>query len=276
MDRSIKNFWREPLLHFLLIGIALFAFYDLTAEQDNETPNLIVRNSGQIEQLTANFKRTWMRSPTQNEVDALVDNFIREEVFYREALAMGLDQNDPIVKRRMRMKLEFILEDLSSQNISDNDLIKYLQDNPDKFKTQSEISFQQVYFNPEKRKNMSADLEKSLLLLHNDTDPETLGDPILIPFDNPLATQNKVALTYGEDFAKKVINLNQGEWIGPVYSEFGAHIVKIQHRKDGIQPTLSDIRALVEREYLAEKRKKQKDMAYKQLRKGYEARLHAV
>ena len=109
-------------------------------------------NSGQGEQVAANFKRTWMRPPTENELNALVENHVREEVFYREALAMGLDQNDPLVRRRMRMKLEFILEDLSSQNVTDEVLSAYLKQHPDKFRSEAQLSFQQVFLNPEKRK----------------------------------------------------------------------------------------------------------------------------
>ena len=114
MRISIKHLWREPLVHFLLIGAALFVLFDMTQEQGGEAPNRIVVSSGQVEQLAAQFKRTWMRPPTQDELAALVENHVREEVFYREALAMGLDQNDPLIRRRMRQKLEFILEDLSA------------------------------------------------------------------------------------------------------------------------------------------------------------------
>lgn len=108
-----RKLWREPLVHFLLIGAALFVFYDQTREQGSEAPNRIVMSSGEVEQLAANFKRTWMRPPTETELSALIENYVREEVFYREALAMGLDQSDPVVRQRMRSKLEFILEDLS-------------------------------------------------------------------------------------------------------------------------------------------------------------------
>ena len=97
-------------------------FYGLTRDVASEAPNRIVVTKGQQEQLVANFNRTWLRPPTKDELAGLIDNSVREEVFYREAMAMGLDQDDPMVRRRMRMKLEFILEDLSTQTVADADL----------------------------------------------------------------------------------------------------------------------------------------------------------
>ena len=273
---SIKRLWREPLVHFLLIGFALFLFYGLTNEQGSEAPNRIVVNYGQVEQLAASFKRTWMRLPTQEELDALVENHVREEVFYREALAMGLDQNDPLVRRRMRMKLEFILEDLSSQDVTDDKLTVYLRQHPDKFRSEAQISFQQVFLSPDKRKDLASDAKQLLAKLNNGTDPVSVGDSTLVAFDYNLATQSEIARFFGEHFAEDVNKLAPGDWTGPVYSAYGAHLLKVSERIEAHQSALADIRALVEREYLAQQRKQQKDLAYKQLREGYEVTIEPV
>jgi len=272
---SLKRIYREPLLHFLLIGATLFIAYNLANEEGNVAPNRIVVNSGQIEQLSANFKRTRMRAPTEAEMAALIESHIREEVFYREALAMGLDQDDPQVRRRMRMKLEYILEDISSQNVSDEALTLFMHEHPDKFKTDIKIAFQQVYLNPEKRENITADIEKSLLLLNNGTSPDTLGDPILIPFNNKLSTQDQIARSFGDDFARDVTHISSKDWTGPIYSSYGVHLVKIDQRLKRTHQALSEIRALVEREYLVEKRKEQKELAYQQLRQSYEVNVES-
>lgn len=271
----LKRIYREPLLHFLLIGATLFIAYSLSNEEGSVAPNRIVVSSGQVEQLSANFERTRMRAPTEAEMAALIESHIREEVFYREALAMGLDQDDPQVRRRMRMKLEFILEDISSQNVTDEDLDLFMKEHPDKFKSEIEIAFQQVYLNPEKRKNITADTQKSLLLLNNGANPETLGDPILIPFNNELSTQDEIARSFGDEFAKDVMNISSKDWVGPVYSAYGIHLVKIDKRKNSNQQNLAEIRKLVEREYLAERQKEQKDLAYNNLRKGYEVSIES-
>lgn len=276
MKMSIKHLWREPLVHFLCIGIALFLIYGLMNEQGTTAPDRIVVNSGQIEQLSSNFKRSRMREPTESELTALIESHIREEVFYREALAMGLDQNDPLVRRRMRMKLEFILEDLSSQNISDEKLTLFMQQYPEKFRIPAQISFQQVFLNPDKRKDLAADAKKLLVSLKDGVSPEALGDRTLLSFEYSLMTQSEIAHTFGEGFAEDVIVRMPGDWIGPVYSEYGGHLLKINEHVEESKPKLEDIRALVEREYLVKIRKEQKDLAYQKLREGYEVTIEPV
>ncbi len=276
MKMTIKHLWHEPLVHFLFIGVVLFLFYGQMNEQDTIAPNSIVVNSGQIEQLSSNFKRSRMREPTEAELSALIESYVREEVFYREALAMGLDQNDPLVRRRMRMKLEFILEDLSSQNITDEILTAFIQEHPDKFRMPAQISFQQVFLNPDQRKDLAADAKKLLVSLNNGVSPEGLGDRTLLSFDYNLVTQSEIARSFGENFAEDAIVLIPGEWIGPVYSEFGGHLLKINERVEESKPKLADIRTLVEREYLIKIRKEQKDLAYQKLREGYEVIIEPV
>ena len=155
MTQALSRLWREPLLHFLLIGAALFLYYDIVGEGDSEAPpKRILVNSGQVAQLAANFERIRMRQPTQEELDAMVESHVREEIFYREAMAMGLDQNDPMVRRRMRMKLEFMLEDLSGQDAGDDVLSEFLKRNPERFRDETQVSFRQVYLDPDRRPNL--------------------------------------------------------------------------------------------------------------------------
>jgi len=272
--KSIKNLWREPLVHFLLIGAALFVFYDLTREQGSEAPNRIVLGSGQQEQLAANFKRTWMRPATDAELASLIENYVREEVFYREALAMGLDQSDTVVRQRMRLKLEFILEDLSSEEVADEVLLGYLQEHPDKFRTQPQVSFKQLYLNPDRHADLAAEAQAVLAGLNEGAAPESMGDPTLIPYEYKLATQGEIERSLGERFALDVVELEPGDdWVGPMYSAYGGHLLKVSARVDARLPELAEIRALVEREYLAERRKELKDLAYAKLREGYDVTI---
>jgi hypothetical protein len=276
MKISIKRLWREPLLHFLLIGAALFVFYGLTRDVDGEAPNRIVVTSGQVEQLAANFRRTWMRPPTEEELAALVENHVREEVFYREALAMGLDQNDPLVRRRMRMKLEFILEDLTAGEVTDEVLTGFLQQHPDRFGAEAKISFQQVFLNPDTRNDLAGDAKRLLAGLNGGAEPESAGDPTLLPLDYSLASQSEIARSFGERFARDAIELAPGDWTGPVYSAYGGHLLKVSQRVEARQPALEEIRKQVEREYLAQRRKEQKNLAYQKLRQGYQVTIEAL
>ena len=273
---SISKVWREPLVHFLLIGAALFVFYDQTREQGSEAPNRIVMSSGQVEQLAANFKRTWMRPATETELAGLIESYVRDEVFYREALAMGLDQSDPVVRQRMRSKLEFILEDLSSAEVGDEVLLAYLQEHPDKFRTQPQVSFQQVYLSPDARTDLAADAETVLARLNEGTAPESLGNPTLVPHAFTLATQSEIERSLGERFGGEVVELAPSDdWVGPMFSAYGGHLVRVSERVDGRLPDLAEIRALVEREYLVERRVEIKDLAYAKLREGYDVTIEA-
>ena len=223
----------------------------------------------------ANFTRTWTRPPTQEELDALIENFVREEVFYREALAMGLERGDPMVKRRMRMKLEMMLEDLSAQEITDDDLATYLRENPEKFSVEAQISFRQVYLNPDKRRNLEADAKRLLAVLNSGTSHDTLGDATLLPDDLALSGRSDIAATFGERFAEELMTREPGEWTGPVYSAYGAHLVNVSEHIEARQPDLREMRKLVEREYLVQLRNTQKELAYQKLRINYDVTVEA-
>lgn len=277
MPLRIQTLWREPLLHFLLIGAALFLYFNLVGGV-SEAPDTkrIVVSSGQVEQLVANFERTWSRPPTPQELDAMVESHVREEVFYREALAMGLDQNDPMVRRRMRMKLEFMLEDLSGQDASDEVLSEFLKRNPDGFRDEVQLTLRQVYLNPDQRPDLENDAGLLLSRLNDGSAPDAIGDHTLAPRTYELASQSEIARDFGDEFARQVASLPVGDWSGPVYSPFGAHLVKVEVRIDARLPELAEIRDEVLREYLAEKREQQKNLAYGKLREGYEVTVEPL
>jgi hypothetical protein len=276
MKEKLQRLAREPLLHFLCIGAALFLAYDLTRDAGTEAPNRIVITQGQQEQLVANFSRTWLRSPSEGELAGLIENHVREEVFYREAMAMGLDQDDPMVRRRMRMKLEFILEDLSEQTVADTDLAAFLQEHPEKFRAETQLSFQQVFLDPKKRKDLEADAQELLIQLNNGIAADTVGDSTLTPFEYRLATQRDITRSLGEAFAVEISKLSPGDWNGPVYSAYGAHLLKVTERIESRLPALTEIRERVKREYLTVRQQQQKDLVYKRLRDGYEVTVEPV
>ena len=273
---TLARLFREPLLHFLLIGAALFLLFGLTQGSGSRTTNRIVVSPSQVEELAAQFSRTWMRPPTKDEIAGLIANHVRDEVYYREALAMGLDQNDLIIRRRMRQKLEFLLEDLSAENApSDEALTVFLRKHPEKFRVEPQISFRQLYLNPDKRKDPAADAKSMLASLRKGAAPESVGDPTMIPFEYTQATPSEITRSFGNEFAQEVVQLSPGNWTGPVYSGLGAHLVLVTERKEGRLPELAEVRAEVEREYFAQRRQELKDKAYKKLLEGYQVIIEA-
>jgi hypothetical protein len=126
------KFLREPLVHFLLLGSAIFVVYGLVSERGVEKPGHTTVTQGKIENLAATFARVWQRPPTDRELDGLIQDYIREEVLYREALALGLDRDDTVIRRRLRQKMEFVSEDFAAQaEPSREELLTYLKSHPE-------------------------------------------------------------------------------------------------------------------------------------------------
>jgi hypothetical protein len=189
---------------------------------------------------------------------------------------MGLDQNDPMVRRRMRMKLEFMLQDLSGQDASDEVLGDFLKRDPDRFRDEVQLTLRQVYLNPDQRPDLENDVSQLLSRLKDGSASEALGDQTLAPRTYQLAPQSEIARDFGDKFARQVSSLPVGDWSGPVYSPFGAHLVKIETRIDARLPELAEIRDEVLREFLAAKRERQKNLAYEKLRESYEVTVEPL
>ena len=268
---GLKKLLREPLLHFLLIGAALFLLFELGQEPGGDTARQIVVETGQVEQLTARFKRTFFRWPTPEERTAIIEGYIRDEVYYREALAMGLDRDDPQVRKRMRLKLEFLLEDLTAEAPpSDEVLSAYLAEHGQKFQEEPQVSILQLYLNPENHRDLDAVASQMLARLVSSADTSRMGDPTMVPHRFTLASQGEIARFFGDSFAKRIVEVESGDWTGPLASELGVHLVLVTKRIEARMPELAEVRPQVVREYLAELRKQLKDETYAQLLKGYE------
>ncbi len=267
----LKALIKEPLLHFLLIGVVLFTAFGLKQDGNNEAANRILVNAGQINQLSAQFERTRLRPPTDNELTGLIEGYVRDEVYYREARAMGLDQDDPVVRQRMRLKLEFLLEDLASEATPDDaQLTEFMLRQPDKFRQQPRLSFTQVYLNPDKRQDLSVDAVAILARLNNGAPSEAEGDRTLVGSEYEMAPRFEISRIFGEDFARQIVALEPGDWTGPLISGYGGHLVRVTAKQAGRFPELSEIRKQVEQEYLIEQRRELKNTTYRKLREGYE------
>jgi hypothetical protein len=255
----MRKLLREPLLHFLLIGIGLFLLYDLLRGGDTGAPRDIVVTEARVEALAQSFATTWMRPPTPQEIKGLVDDYVAEEIYYREAIAMGLDQDDTVIRRRLRQKMEFISEDAAATaEPTDAQLQEFLAKHPEKFLEPAQLSFRQVYLNTEKRGEQArVQAEQLLTKLQAGRGPADLamaGDPTLLPPDLQSASPQLIANTFGSDFAAQVQEAPVGQWSGPLQSGFGLHLVRVDERIAGGLPAFDQIRPIVLREYQAAQR----------------------
>jgi hypothetical protein len=265
---------REPLVHFLLLGAMLFGVFALLGDRGSARAGHIVVTAGHIEHLTVSFTRTWQRPPTSQELAGLVEDYIREEVLYREAVTMGLDRDDTIVRRRLRQKLEFLTEETAeTAPPSDEELQTFLQQHADAFRVEPRLAFQHVYLSRERRGDTIDTVARELLAQLTTgaatTDTAALGDPFLLPHAFVLLSRHEITRLFGDAFATQLQHLELERWAGPIESAYGLHLVFIHERTDGRLPALAEVRQAVQREWLAARRKELNEQFYQHLRARY-------
>ncbi len=246
---------REPLVHFLFFGAVLFLIFGFTNQAGTtNSDRRVVVSAGRIEQLATVFGKTWQRPPTSKELQGLIDDFVLEEVYYRQAVAMGIDRDDTIIRRRLRQKLEFLTDDVSSLvEPGDEELAAYLADNQEKFRASTTYTFRQVYFNPEKHGDSTeTHLAGQLELLQSGKMHG--GDASLLPESFDQGTRQVIDGTFGKGFSEELDKLTIGDWQGPVRSGLGIHLVQLESRTEGRLPNLAEIRSVVQREWSNDKR----------------------
>jgi hypothetical protein len=269
---------REPLLHFLILGAVIFAVYGIAARHKADNPGEIVVTQGTIDNLITGFTRTWQRPPTEDELQGLVRDYIREEAAYREALALGLDRDDMIVRRRLQQKLEFVSDDLATRKEpGDSDLQSFLQVHKGTFQTEPRFSFRQIYFNPQLHgENLHRDVARVLdELRHSDSQVHKteLGDPFLLQLAFDDVSLSDLKKTLGDRFASAISALPVGSWQGPIDSGYGVQLVCVTKRTDGRLPALAEVREQVRREYLDAKRSESTNKFYEALLSRYSVRI---
>jgi hypothetical protein len=265
---------REPLFQFIVLGAALFGLFHLVDKNKAETPARIVVSSARIANLADGFARTWQRPPSKEELQGLVDDYIRDEVFYREGRAAGLDRDDVIIRRRVRQKMEFLAEDISGPEPNEEQLAAYLKANSERFRTKDHLTFHQVFLSAARRGRAIDDDSKKLANAVDRADAavdtRALGDPFLLGEEFQVLTQSEVAGIFGDGFAKRISAMEQGRWQGPIASSFGQHFVYISERIAGSLPPLDAVREAVRREWSNARRLEAEQKLYGSLRQRYE------
>jgi hypothetical protein len=225
---------RSPLLHFLVIGAAIYLLYGIAdRETTTASPNTITVTAGDIKWLQRSWQKRWNRPPTPQEQKGLIDQFVRETVMYREALAMGLDQDDVIIRRRLAQKLEFLFQDLADAVApSTQELRDYFESNRDRYRDPSVLTLTHIFINPDLRGDRTlADAEALLARLAAMDDPTQdaadLGDQFMLQRFYPQRSEMEIARLFGRDFARSVFELEPGQWHGPVQSGYGVHLVYV-------------------------------------------------
>jgi hypothetical protein len=270
----IVRLLREPLLQFLALGAALFAIYALAGKRGADAPEKIVVSASQVTNLSDAFVRTWRRPPNEEELRGLIDDYIRDEVFYREGRAAGLDRDDAIIRRRVRQKMEFLANEMSVPDPSEAELAAYLALNPERFRAEDQLTFRQLFLSATKRADTidsdSKQLAGVLARADEAVDATTLGDAFLLGEEFRAVSPTKLTSIFGESFAKQLFVMEKGRWQGPISSSFGQHFVFISERVPGNLPPLDAIRPAVIREWENARRLETEQKLYASLRSRYE------
>jgi hypothetical protein len=274
----MKKILRDPLVHFLLIGAAMFLLFGWkggstpmpAGPATSPSPEIVVAQRD-IEQLIDTFRRTWQRAPDKEEIDRLVDGFVRDEIYYREAMASGLGHDDSVIRRRMRLMMEFLLEDISSQTEpTEQELLKFMEVHTDAYRIDPQIGFQQVFVNTDKREEQAGTDALSILAqLAAGAEPTALGDALLLGAAFPPAPLWEIQGQFGEVFGKALLELPPDQWSGPLRSAFGLHLVRIVHYSPACLPELDDIREKVKLDWAVAHQQQIKDEAYARLKERY-------
>ena len=276
----ILRLLREPLLQFLVLGAMLFALYNLVDKRSVEATEKIVVSTSQIANLRDGFARTWRRSPTEEELQGLIENYIRDEVFYRAGRAAGLDRDDAVIRRRVRQKMEFLAEEITVPEPTEEQLAAFLASNPERFQTEDRLTFRQLFLNPSRRTGtIDRDLERVRAALSSAdaaTDATGLGDPFLLGEEFHAVSLRDTAGSFGENFARQVFAAEQGRWQGPIASTYGLHFIFINERTRGSLSPLDTVRPAVIREWTNARRLEAERKLYRSLRDRYEIIVEAV
>ncbi len=262
---------KEPLVHFLGGALLVFAFFWATGTNRDPADYAISIGETDVERLKAGWVQNFRRAPTQDELDSLIDQEVKEEIYYREALRLGLDRNDPLIRRRLFTKMRFLDNQEGAQdNPSDALLQKWLDDHPEKYALSSLYDLEQIYLGRNAERSISETLDG---LNQGTMEPDVIGQPISLPAKLNQAGAFEITRQFGEKFIAELDSIIVGQWQGPIQSGFGQHLVKVTSKTPGKPPALDDVRQTVTNDWRAAQTANLEEAAFDKYRAQYEIKV---
>ncbi|MEM8841761.1 MAG: peptidylprolyl isomerase [Pseudomonadota bacterium] len=259
---------REPLTHFLIIGAGVFAVYDAISPEDRTAdPGEIVVAEPEITRMIVGFESVWRRPPTTQELAKLTEDFIREEILVREAIALGLDRGDTVVRRRLRQKMAFLLASAAHGQVPDDAVLQaHFLENQQKYAASPSVTFTHVFLGEAPD---GADVAEVLGQLRAGADHRALGQRILVPQRIDGAPKQAVDGMFGAGFFDQLVELETADWGGPIRSGYGEHLVRIEPLDAPPDPVFAELRDRVLEDWRRDRSETMLDDAYRVLREGY-------
>ena len=262
----MQRLLREPLVHFLVLGALLFVLYGWVDGSALRSPDEVVVDQARADSLATQFGRLWQRPPTRQELRNLIEDWVREEITYREGVAAGMERDDEAVRRRVVQKMIFLTESMASDVPSEADLQAWLREHADDYRVAPVYTLQQVYFDPTRHgKDLDRVVEAASEQLQRNPQAD-VGDGIMLPVKLKQVSTDEVARIFGTRFSEALATLPGGRWSGPVASGFGVHLVRIDARTPGRVPPLAEVRQAVERDLLHARSQQANDEIYQEAR----------
>ncbi|MDC0886180.1 peptidylprolyl isomerase [Altererythrobacter sp.] len=260
---------REPLVHFLLGGLLIFALFAWRGEEADPASRIIDVDRDTQAQIALTFERTMQRPPTDQELDGLIDQWVREEVLYREALRLGMDADDPVVRRRLAKKMDFVAASSAETMQPDEaELAAWFTANRARYADAGTVSFDQVWFAEKPGDNIADRLASAA------ENWRMIGEPVSLPPTAERLQTSAVAAQFGSEFTQALMAMEvNGAWAGPVRSGLGWHMVRLRERGAQSVPELADIRGRVEADWRADTANAREAEAYRLLRDAYTIKI---
>jgi hypothetical protein len=273
----LRKLLGEPLLHFLVIGIALFGIHRWVSPRDSGGGHIVI-TQGIIDDLVTQHVAARGREPSPTELNHLIESYVRDEILYREGVRLGLERDDIVVKRRVRQKIEMIAEeDASTRTPTDAELSAYLATNHARFVQPAVLTFEQVFIGQSRSGPGVVQVAAVTRdALRRGANAEELGQPTLLPRRMTQTPADLVARDFGASFAAALETAPLGEWVGPIDSSFGAHYVRVADRTPAAAPALSEVRERVVREWENDRRQRARNDAYTKLRGQYDVSIETT
>ena len=255
-------------MHFLALGLGLFVLHAIVGPGD-PTARTITISADEIADLRRQYAALWNRPPSEAQLATLIENQVRDEILYREGVALGLGADDPVIKRRIRQKIEVMAEEEGSDAAAtDIELQAYMHRRPDKFGKPAVVSFDQVYFNPQ-GPDTPTSVAAAKARLAAGAPPSGFGQATLLPTHIASSDTDLVARDFGRDFAAVLVKLPVGQWAGPIGSGVGVHLVRLTALAPPRVPALAEVREMVVREWENDRRIAASEANYKRAREKY-------
>lgn len=268
MKSAVIAFLKEPLLHFLLIGVAVFGLF-AALNDSSSSPSMeeIIVTEDKAAQLASGFQSVWRRTPTRDELGGLIEDYIREEVLAREAMALSLDRDDAIIRRRLRQKMEFLTDSAAGAlKPSDAELRAYFDGNQEAYASNPAAAFEQVFVGPDPGAD---EVEQVRQALTTGGDPALVGARTLLPPSLPISVRSSIDGTFGNGFFESLSQSEVGQWSGPIESGYGVHFVRVVARSEAAIPPFEQVQERVLRDWTEARAEEISEAQYQRMLERY-------